>query len=169
MGLLIVGFGFKIASVPFTCGPRCVRGPHGSHRLQQPAKAARFAAPCRCSCTLSCNGLGLFCGSSRSDRADLGNIVAIAQKEHQAHAGLFQHRPPDILVAMVAASEPTRPASSISGCFRICFCLCGGDLYVEGRNILVTDFAGWPAHPSWRPPWRYSCSPAASSSPPASV
>jgi NADH-quinone oxidoreductase subunit N len=154
MGLLIVGFGFKVASVPFHMWtPDVYEGAPTSVTafMSVGPKAAGFAAFLR-----------VFLYSLSSLQTDwgwilwvlailtmtLGNIVAIAQKNIKrmlayssiAHAGY-------ILVAMVAASELST-ASILYYLLAYAFMNLGafGVVILYGRrgeeNILITDYSG---------------------------
>jgi len=154
MGLLIVGFGFKVASVPFHMWtPDVYEGAPTSVTafMSVGAKAAGFAAFLR-----------VFLYSMSSLQADwvwilwvlavltmtLGNLVAIAQKNIKrmlayssiAHAGY-------ILVAMVAASELST-ASILYYLLAYAFMNLGafGVVIFYGRkgeeNILINDYSG---------------------------
>ena len=154
MGLLIVGFGFKVASVPFHMWtPDVYEGAPTSVTafMSVGAKAAGFAAFLR-----------VFLYSLSSLQTDwvwilwvlavltmtLGNIVAIAQKNIKrmlayssiAHAGY-------ILVAMVAASE-LGTASVLYYLLAYAFMNLGafGVVILYGRkgeeNILIGDYSG---------------------------
>ncbi|MGA2956245.1 MAG: NADH-quinone oxidoreductase subunit N [Thermodesulfobacteriota bacterium] len=154
MGLLIVGFGFKVASVPFHMWtPDVYEGAPTSVTafMSVGAKAAGFAAFLR-----------VFLYSMSSLQADwvwilwvlavltmtLGNLVAIAQKNIKrmlayssiAHAGY-------ILVAMVAASELST-ASILYYLLAYAFMNLGafGVVILYGRkgeeNILINDYSG---------------------------
>jgi NADH-quinone oxidoreductase subunit N len=154
MALLIVGFGFKVASVPFHMWtPDVYEGAPTSVTafMSVGAKAAGFAAFLR-----------VFLYSMSSLQTDwvwilwvlavltmtLGNLVAIAQKNIKrmlayssiAHAGY-------ILVAMVAASEVST-ASILYYLLAYAFMNLGafGVVILYGRkgeeNILITDYSG---------------------------
>lgn len=154
MGLLIVGFGFKVASVPFHMWtPDVYEGAPTSVTafMSVGAKAAGFAAFLR-----------VFLYSMSPLQADwvwilwvlavltmtLGNLVAIAQKNIKrmlayssiAHAGY-------ILVAMVAASELSTP-SILYYLLAYAFMNLGafGVVILYGRkgeeNILINDYSG---------------------------
>ena len=154
MGLLIVGFGFKVASVPFHMWtPDVYEGAPTSVTafMSVGAKAAGFAAFLR-----------VFLYSLSSLQTDwvwilwvlavltmtLGNIVAIAQKNIKrmlayssiSHAGY-------ILVAMVAASELST-ASILYYLLAYAFMNLGafGVVILYGRkgeeNILISDYSG---------------------------
>jgi len=99
VGLLLVGFFFKISAVPFICGPRtCTR----EHPRPLPLSWLRLPNQQHLSLSSWCSAAP--CPMPRAEWSDviwlfalltmvIGNILALVQDNVKAHAGLFQHRP----------------------------------------------------------------------------
>ncbi len=124
LGLILIGFGFKIALVPFHMWTPDVYDGAASYvtgYMATGVKAAAFAALLRFA-WLALPPLAGFWFPLLAALAVLtmtmGNLVALAQDEPQAHARLVEHRPrrlPDARRAGAAGAGPRRRGGAVRG------------------------------------------------------